>query len=113
MKVIEGNAGTVDAVFTISLSNTSDQSVVVTYQTSDGTATVANTDYQPATGTVKIAPKTLSATVTVQVNGDTKFEGDETFFVDLTGATNAGIGDGQASARSRTTTTRRPSRSAT
>jgi hypothetical protein len=94
VKVVEGDAGTVDAVFTVSLSNTSDQSVTVDYQTGDGTATLANSDYNAATGTVKIQPKTSSTTLTVQVNGDTKFENNETFFVTLSNPVNATIGDG-------------------
>ena len=38
---------------------------------------------------MKIAPKTLSTTVTVLVNGDNTFEPDETFSVDLSNAVNA------------------------
>ena len=44
--VTEGNAGTVAAVFTVSLSNPSASVVTVDYQTADGTATLANADYQ-------------------------------------------------------------------
>src|SRR5438128_6033450 len=44
---------------------------------------------------VTFAPGTTSQTVTVTVNGDTKFEPDETFFVNLTLPVNATIADGQ------------------
>ena len=96
VKVIEGNAGTVNAVFTVSLSNTSDQKVSVDWATADGTATLANLDYVAASGTLSIPPKTSTGTITVVVNGDTKREGDETFTVNLANAANATIGDGQA-----------------
>mgnify|MGYP003694256643 CR=1 FL=1 len=94
VKVVEGNGGTTNAVFTVSVSNPSAQSVTVDYQTSDGSATLANADYQAASGTVKIAANTTSSTVTVQVNGDTKFEADETYSIDLSNPVNATIGDG-------------------
>jgi hypothetical protein len=91
----EGNAGTTAAVFTVSLSNPSDQAVAVTYQTADGTATLANDDYQAASGTLVIPAKSASGTITVLVNGDTKFESSETFAVDLSGAVNASIADSE------------------
>jgi uncharacterized protein (UPF0303 family) len=96
VKVIEGNAGTVNAVFTVSLSNTTDQKVSIDYATANGSATLANSDYAGAGGTLSIPPKTASATITVAVNGDTKFEGDETFTLDLSNPVNATIADGQA-----------------
>jgi hypothetical protein len=95
VKVVEGNGGTTNAVFTVSLTNTSDQKVSVDYQTVDGSATVANNDYQPTGGTLSIPPKTSTATITVVVNGDTKNEGNEDFSVVLSGAVNATIQDNQ------------------
>ena len=65
------------------------------WQTQDGSATLANNDYVAASGTVTIPAKTLSTTVSVDVNGDTKFEGDETVLVNLSNPVNAAIGDGQ------------------
>src|SRR5439155_23244 len=90
----EGNSGTTPMSFTVSLSNPSDQPVTVDYQTADGTATVANSDYNSAAGTLTFPAKsTEPQTVTIVVNGDTKKESDETFFVNLTNPTNATIGD--------------------
>src|SRR5207249_4234902 len=88
-------AGSTAAVFTVSLSNPSAAPVTVDFQTADGTATLDNGDYQEANGTVTIPAKELSARITVLVDGDTKFEPDEAFFVNLTSATGAVIGDGQ------------------
>src|SRR5439155_25759270 len=92
----EGSSGPNPFAFTVMLSNPSDQPVTVDYQTADGTATVANSDSNSAARTLTFPAKsTEPQTVTIVVNGDTKKESDETFFVNLTNPTNATIGDGQ------------------
>ncbi|MGD9719884.1 MAG: beta strand repeat-containing protein [Pirellulales bacterium] len=80
----EGNSGTTPVVFTATLSAVSGQQILVTYTTADGTATTADSDYQAATGTITFAPGVTEQLITVLVNGDTKFEVDETFNVNLT-----------------------------
>ena len=92
--VVEGDAGTVDAVFTVSLSAASDQQVAVDYATADDTAT-AGSDYEVISGTLTFPALTTSQLITVVVNGDTLDELDETFFVNLSNPTNATIADGQ------------------
>jgi hypothetical protein len=92
--VTEGNSGTVNAVFTVTLSAQSGQTVTVNYATANGTAT-APSDYQAQSNTLTFAPGETTKTVTVLVNGDTASETDETFFVNLTGATNASVSDNQ------------------
>jgi probable HAF family extracellular repeat protein len=92
--VIEGNSGTTDAVFTVNLSAASAQTVSVAFATANGSAT-AGSDYQANSGTVSFAPGETSKTVTVRVNGDRIGEPNETFAVNLSGATNASIADGQ------------------
>ena len=94
MSVTEGNTGTVAATFAVTLSAASTQTVTVTYATSNGTAT-AGSDYQAKSGTLTFAPGETSKPVTVLVNGDRVAEPNETFFVNLSGPTNATIGDGQ------------------
>jgi len=93
--VTEGNTGTVNAVFTVSLSATSGKQVTVDYSTADGTAT-ADADYQfiPTTQLI-FSPNTTTQTITVVVNGDLFDESDETFFVNLTNPANATIADAQ------------------
>src|SRR5262249_24080388 len=59
-----------------------------------GSAT-AGSDYQAASGTLTFAPGETTATITVLVNGDRLGEGTEIFFVNLSGATNAIIANGQ------------------
>ena len=90
----EGDSGTVDHVFTVSLSNASSQTVTVNYATADGSATTAGNDYAAASGTLTFAAGETSKTITVHANGDTTFEGDETFSVNLTAPTNASITTG-------------------
>lgn len=92
--VAEGNTGTTNATFTVSLSAASAQQVTVAYATADGTA-AAGSDYQAATGTLTFAANETSKTINVAVNGDTTVESDETFSVNLSNPTNATIADGQ------------------
>ncbi len=94
--VNEGNAGTVTAQFTISLSGSSFQTITVDYATADNTATTADSDYDAVTITsVTFNPGETDKTVDITINGDTKDEADETFFVNLTNPTNATILDNQ------------------
>jgi hypothetical protein len=93
--VVEGNSGVVFAVFTVSLSAPSGQQVTVNYATANGSA-IAPSDYTAIGST----PLTFNAgetskTVTVLVNGDGTDEANETFQVNLSGATNAPISDPQ------------------
>ena len=90
----EGNSGTTAFNFTLTLSAVSGQAVTVDYATADGTAT-AGSDYTAVNGTVTFAPGETSKQITVSVNGDTTVEANETFFVNLTNATNAAIADNQ------------------
>ncbi len=90
VSVAEGNTGTVNAVFTVTLSAASGRTVTVGYASTAGSAT-SGTDFLAASGTLTFAPGATSRTITVAVNGDTIDELDETFFVDLTNPTNATI----------------------
>ncbi|WP_337177061.1 Calx-beta domain-containing protein, partial [Paludisphaera sp.] len=91
--VSEGDSGTVDAVFTISLSAPSGKAVTVRYATADGAA-AAGDDYEEASGTVTFAPGETTRTVVVRVKGDVAVESDETFVVNLSSPTGATIADG-------------------
>jgi len=95
--VTEGNTGTVDAVFPVTLSAASSQTVTVDYATLDGSA-VAGEDYQAQSGTLTFQPGETTQTITVAVIGDTPDETNEAFFVNLSAATNANIDDGQGEA---------------
>src|SRR6185295_15159432 len=92
--VTEGNSGTTTATWTVTLSPASTQTVTVAYATANGTAT-AGSDYVTKSGTLTFAPGVTTQPISVTVNGDTTAEADETFFVNLSGATNAAIGAAQ------------------
>jgi len=94
LTVSEGNSGTANVNFQITLSAPNSQPVTVTFTTSNGTA-VGGTDYVSSSGTVTFNPGETSKTITVVVDGDTVVEGNETFFVNLTSATNGIITDAQ------------------
>jgi hypothetical protein len=89
----EGNAGTTAFTFTVTLSAASTQPVTVSYATANGTA--GNADYTAASGTVTFPAGDTSETITINVTSDTVVEPDETFFVNLSGPTNATIADHQ------------------
>lgn len=92
--VNEGNSGTTSAVFTVTLSPVSGQVVRVAYLTANVTAEVGDDDYQAASGTLTFAPGITVQQITVFVNGDTKYEIDETFQINLSNPVNALIGNG-------------------
>jgi hypothetical protein len=90
----EGNTGTTPATFTITLDRAATTPVTVHRQTVDGTA-VAPGDYTARSGDETFAAGEVTRQVTVDVNGDTGFEADETFAVELSNASGADILDGQ------------------
>ncbi|MGQ0619229.1 MAG: Calx-beta domain-containing protein [Panacagrimonas sp.] len=94
--VSETNSGSTNLSFTVSLSSASASSVSVNYATANGTATLADADYAAASGTLEFTPGQISKTVTVPVNGDTKFELDETLTLVLSSPVGASISDGSA-----------------
>jgi hypothetical protein len=78
VSVAEGNSGTTNASFTVSLSADAPYEVAVDYATvAGGTATVGN-DYQPASGQQVFTPGEKSKPLTIAVNGDTTQEPNET-----------------------------------
>ena len=91
--ITEGNAGTTVLNFPVTLTAASPVDVVITYSTTDGTATTANNDYVAVTnGTVTIPAGQLTGNLPVTINGDTTVEPDETFTVAISNATNAVLG---------------------
>jgi len=91
----EGNAGTKVLTFTLTRSGGT-AAFDVNFATSNGTAT-AGEDYVATSGVVHFAAGETQKTISVTINGDTKFETDETFNVNLSNATNgATIADGLA-----------------
>jgi uncharacterized repeat protein (TIGR01451 family) len=94
VSVAEGDSGTTNATFNVTLSAASGQQVTVNYATADNTATAVG-DYQSTSGTLTFTPGQTLQTITVLVNGDTTFEPNETFVVNLTTSANATVSDNQ------------------
>ncbi len=91
----EGDAGTADMVFTVTLSSAAltGRDVSLSWSTLDGTA-MAPGDYTAAQGgLVFTSSDPLTQTVSVPVQGDTLRERDEIFSVKLTSATNVIVDD--------------------
>lgn len=71
--------------YTVSSTNPSDQDIVVNFVSSDGSATTADTDYTPVSGTVTI-PSGMTSTMTgatVSTTADNTVELDETLTVTI------------------------------
>jgi hypothetical protein len=96
VSVTEGNS-TSTALFYVRLSFASAGPVTVSFSTATGTAT-AGTDYDATSGVLTIPAGQLIGTIPVTVRGDRKREADETFFLTLSGASNASLIDGKATA---------------
>ncbi len=91
--VNEGDTGTTDYKFNIKLSKPVTADTTFTYSTLSGTGAtgaIADTDFIGVTnGTVTVLSGTDTATITVKIKGDTRFEADKTFSVQLSGIDSA------------------------
>jgi uncharacterized repeat protein (TIGR01451 family) len=91
----EAHSGTTPFTHNVTLSAASAFTVTVNYATASGGAT-AGSDFVTAGGQLTFLPGETSKPVVVTVNGDTMFEADESYLVNLSGESNATIADGQA-----------------
>jgi uncharacterized repeat protein (TIGR01451 family) len=88
----EGNSGTTNAVFQVTISPPPALAASVNFATSDGSATAPG-DYISTNGTLIFAPGQTTNSIIVQVVGDTLYELNETFSVSLSSPVNAGLSD--------------------
>jgi hypothetical protein len=91
--VVEGDAGTTFATFQLHLTSASTDTVSVMVATFDGTATVADGDYDPVSLRFLILPGSTAEWLSVAVHGDRRLEPDEWFGVQLANATHANLAD--------------------
>lgn len=101
--VTEGDLGTKDVEFTLTLSAAATKPVTVSWATRDGTAraagtTTGETDYAPGSGMLTFAVGETEKKITVSLRSDTLDEADETFDVELSAAANATIAKSRATA---------------
>jgi len=92
--IAEGNAGTQNLTFTVTMTGTAEGTATVSWATSDGAATIADSDYVTGGNTLSFVSGDTSEQFSVTVNGDVTAEGDEHFVVSLSGPTIAAITDG-------------------
>lgn len=94
----EGNSGTTNYVFTISLTYNPAQQVTVNYSVVDDTAKRSDNDYGgTASSSVSFSTSQSSQTITIPVYGDVKPEIDEVFHVNISSST-ANVTDSQGNA---------------
>lgn len=96
--VVEGDSGTTNLAFSVTLSRTTDQAVAVNFFTTNGTATPGS-DYTATNGVLTFAPGETNKAITVVVNGDTDPESNETLTLLLSSPSNAAIQDSSAVGR--------------
>ena len=98
----EGNSGTTDFSFSVTKSGQTEVDAIVDFATAPGTtnpataggACTAGVDYESKTGTLTIAAAMVGGSIVVKVCGDSVFELEQTFQVNLTNPTDATIGNG-------------------
>lgn len=91
----EGDIGTRQMIFTVSLSVASEKPITVDFTTSDDTAHDSS-DYAATSGTLSFAVGETEKTIAVMIRGDMQFETNETFVVSLSSPVNTTVDDGEA-----------------
>jgi CSLREA domain-containing protein len=86
----EGDTGTKFVFFTVTSSAASNLQVSVDFATANNSAS-SPSDYVATIGTLTFIPGQVIRTIFVTINGDTVFEPDETFTMNLSNAVNASI----------------------
>ncbi|QDV83430.1 Calx-beta domain-containing protein [Planctomycetes bacterium TBK1r] len=99
--ITEGDSGTTDVTFTVTLDSAVDTGLSVDFATADGTATTGDGDYVATSGTLNFTGTAgETQTINVTINGDTKVELNEAFVVDLSNLAASGrnvtVSDAQA-----------------
>jgi aryl-phospho-beta-D-glucosidase BglC (GH1 family) len=82
------------AVFTVTLSQATTQTVTVNYATADGTA-LQGRDYTATSGTLTFAPGQTTETVSVPMLADAAAQSNESFFLNLTSPVGATLTQAQ------------------
>jgi hypothetical protein len=87
LSIVEGNSGTKALTFTVTRTGGT-AAFSDNYATAAGTASGADGDYVATSGTLAFGNGINTQTIAIMVSGDTKPEANETFSVNLSGATN-------------------------
>ena len=97
VKITEGDSGTKILRFKVRLSRPDEESVVVGFATKNGSAQFPS-DFTFTKGPLVFLPGQKTKTVAVKVKGDAVSEANETFFLKISGPTNATVADGTGKA---------------
>ncbi|MFM6038159.1 MAG: beta strand repeat-containing protein, partial [Sphaerospermopsis kisseleviana] len=92
--VVEGFTSPQNVAYTVSLSNSSTQTITVQYATSNETAQ-AGSDYTSTTGTLTFNPGVTSQVINIPIFNDAINEANESFTLTLRNPTNATLGTSQ------------------
>ncbi|MFA5814863.1 MAG: Calx-beta domain-containing protein [Bacteroidales bacterium] len=88
--ITEGSTpGTVNAVFTVTLTNPAQAAITINYATSESTAS-ASSDFTTTSGTLTFNPGVTTQTITVPITSDLIAEPEEAFTVTLSNVSIAG-----------------------
>lgn len=90
--IAEGDSGITQVIVPVSLNTAAVGEVTVNWSTVDASAT-AGTDYTKASGSLTFASGETSKNITLDVLGETLFEGAETFRIELSDAVGSSIVD--------------------
>lgn len=93
--IAEGNSGSTNLVFTVTLSAAATNVVTINFATANVTAT-AGADYTSTSGTLTFGIGETSKTISVPILGDAIDEPNETFELNLSAPVNATLTDSQA-----------------
>ena len=88
---LEGESGTRDLVFSVTLTSPHPERIAVNYTVQNATATNGQDYLAAASGTLSFAPGETSQAIVVAINGDLLAEPTETFSIVLSDAVNAAI----------------------
>lgn len=89
IRINEGNNGTTQFNFSVTLEKATGDNFTINYTTQDGTTTIIDNDYNETSGVLSFAGTAgETRTVTVFVNGDLKLEGNEDFNFIISGLSN-------------------------
>jgi uncharacterized repeat protein (TIGR01451 family) len=91
----ETDSGETTFTFTVTINQAVGYDITGDVATADGTATTADGDYPGGAGSGPLPAGETTVTIDVTVNGDTRIESDETFFVNLSNVVGAVVIDGQ------------------
>jgi predicted esterase len=93
VNLAEGNSGTKDATFVLTLSAPAATTATIAYATSPGSASTPS-DFVTKFGTISVAPGITTRNIAVAVVGDAAVEPNETFALTLSNPVGVAIGDG-------------------